>query len=82
METPEIGDRVRVKSVVECDGEGKSHGYHPEVKGRTGTIILPYANVAPPADHPWRVRFDMPITTKYPHQPSQYFAASELELIQ
>ena len=78
METPEIGDKVRVRSVVACDGEGVSHGYNPYVKGLVGVILPRLFHVGPPEGHPWRVVFlgdDAPRLW-------QYFAASELELLE
>ena len=82
METPEIGDKVRVKSVVMCEGEGLYHAHNPWVKGRIGVIIPRLWHVAPPPSHPWRVEFTGG-TNKLLTRPSwQYFAAAELELIE
>ena len=81
METPEVGDRVRVKGTAGCEHEGAAHGMHPFVKGKLGIIIPPYSHVDPPEHHPWRVLFDEPIVIKLITQSSQYFAARELDLV-
>ena len=80
METPEIGDKVRVKSVVMCEGEGLYHGCNPWVKGRIGVIIP--SRWAPPLCHPWRVEFTGG-QNKLSTRPNwQYFTAAELELLE
>ncbi len=78
METPEIGDIVRIKSVVGCSGEYKAHGMNPYVQGQVGIVVPPRRYVSPPTDHPWRIQFKggfegLPFYS--------YFVASELELI-
>ena len=82
METPEIGDKVRVKSVLMCNGEGFYHDYNPVVKGRVGVIIPGAPNVLPPRDHPWRVEFTGGTNKLHTRPNWQYFAAAELELIE
>ena len=82
METPEIGDMVRVKSVVMCERQGLDHGYNPLVEGRIGVIIPRLWHVAPPPSHPWRVQFLAVINMPSPISYWQYFAAAELELIE
>ena len=75
---------VRVLSVVMCERQGLDHGYHPWVKGRIGVITLSAPHVPPPPGHPWRVEFtggpnelqERPIPNR------QYFAATELELVE
>ena len=82
METPEIGDKVRVKSVFMCNEEGFAHGYNPLVAGRIGIIIASASHVLPPPGHPWRVKFSGG-TNKLVTRPNwQYFAAAELELLE
>lgn len=89
METPEIGDRVRVRSTAGCDEEGTCHGYHPYIKGLVGTIVPPFAHVNPPPSHPWVVDFGFDLShgvikfgPKLDTFPTKaYFAASELELV-
>jgi len=71
METPEVGDRVRIVN-VRCYEQGLSHGMHKFIEGLEGTI-LPCPNPAPYHNHPWRVGIEGRIP--------EYFAASELELV-
>ena len=82
METPEIGDKVRVVSTADCDGEGLWHGYHPYVKGLEGVIVPNLSHVDAPDHHPWRVDFGRnlspPDTTPITWS---YFKASELVLM-
>ena len=83
METPEIGDHVRIRSVLECERQGKYHGYDRYVKDLVGVIVPRFAHVPPPLDHPWRVDFGYDLShgkVKPPHT-SQYFSASEMEWI-
>ncbi len=74
METPEVGDRVRVVSAL-CYEQGEAHGLNRFVQGMVGTI-LPCPNPTGYIDHIWRVRLD-----GSPGLIPQYFAASELELM-
>ena len=82
METPEIGDKVRIGSVRLCERQMLAHGFHAYVEGLEGVVIAFLEhNRGEDEGHPWRVDFGRnlspPGTTPLTWQ---YFAASELEL--
>jgi len=73
METPIIGDKVRINITPECDGEYIRHGIRPYVQWQEGHIVG-YARC--PDDHRWRVEYQIPGGAAH-----GYFKASELELV-
>ena len=79
METPQVGDWVKIRSVALCPDEGSAHGYHPYVKGLEGVIVRRLDHVPPPRSHPWRVVFLNPPVELRPGW--AYFKATELDLM-
>ena len=52
METPKIGDRVKINVHADCHGEFKHHGIRPFIQDQIG-IVKSYDRAT--EDHPWYV---------------------------